>query len=232
MIELPQVTLAAVTSINLQQTKKAMEYSCKKIRFGDVLFLSHKKPFLLPENIRWEAIAEMKGIQAYNRFLLYDLWKYIKTDYVLLNHYDGYVVNPHLWDDRFLDYDYIGAPWPSENCPEERIDERGQICRVGNGVSLRSKELLKFMDKYQIPFEPYKGTYSEDVLICVKNRYRLEAAGLKIAPLELAMKFGYENEISERKKGEPAFLFHDWSGSNRKYRNFPVARFIDKTLKI
>lgn len=231
MIELPQVTLAAISSINLQQTKKALEYSCRGIHFGDVVLLSHKKPFMLSDKIRWEEIDEMKSIQTYNYFLLYELWKHIRTEFVLINHYDGFVINPQLWDDRYLDYDYIGSPWPVENCPEERIDEKGEICRVGNGVSLRSRKLLEFMCKYEIPFEPYKGTYSEDVLICVKNRYKLEECGIKIAPLELAIKFGRENEICERDEGEATFLFHDWSGQNRKYRKFPVARVMDKILE-
>ena len=25
---------------------------------------------------------------------------------------DGHIVNPHLWTNEFLKYDYIGAPWP------------------------------------------------------------------------------------------------------------------------
>lgn len=232
MLELKNVTLAAISSINLQQTKKALEYSCREIRFGDVLFLSDKKPWLLPKAIRWEEMEPMRNIQAYNRFLLYDLWKYIKTDYVLINHYDGFVVHPELWDDRYLDYDYIGAPWPAENCPAERIDEKGRVCRVGNGVSLRSRRLLEFMDKYQVPFEPHEGTYSEDVLICVKNRYRLEEKGLKFAPLDLAAKFSHENDIPEWDCRKDTFMFHEWGGTNRRYPKFRLAKIIDKTLKI
>ena len=24
-----------------------------------------------------------------------------------------HIVNPEMWDKKFLNYDYIGAPWPS-----------------------------------------------------------------------------------------------------------------------
>jgi hypothetical protein len=232
MLELSNVTLVAVSSIRLQQTKKALEYSCRRIHFGEVLFLSDKKPWNLPDDIHWIEIKPMKSIQDYNYFLLYELWKYIKTEYALINHYDGFVVHPELWDERFLDYDYIGAPWPVEEGKEERMDERGEVCRVGNGVSLRSKKLMQFMDQYQIPFEPYAGTYSEDVLICVQNKYRLEEHGLKIAPLELAAVFSHENDIPERDPMEPTFLFHEWGGTNRRYPKFWIARWIDKLLKI
>lgn len=232
MLELSNVTLAAVSSINLQQTRKALEYSCRNIQFGDAVFFSHKRPWGMSDKIRWEAIEPMNDIKAYNRFLLYELWKYIRTDYVLINHYDGFVVHPELWDSRYLDYDYIGAPWPAENCPAERMDESGQICRVGNGVSLRSRRLLEFMDKYQIPFEPYEGSYSEDILLCVKNRRRLEENGLKIAPLDLAAGFSHENDITERDGAAPTFMFHDRNGINRTYPRFPLARLADRLLKI
>lgn len=174
----------------------------------------------------------MNNIRDYNWFLLYELWKYIRTDYVLINHYDGFVVHPELWDARYLDYDYIGAPWPTENCPAERIDENGQVCRVGNGVSLRSRRLLEFMDRYQVPFEPYEGSCSEDILLCVKNRSRLKEHGLKIAPLELAAKFSHENDIEEKDGMEPTFMFHDRNGINRTYPCFPLARLMDRVLKI
>ena len=25
---------------------------------------------------------------------------------------DGFIINKNLWDEEFLSYDYIGAPWP------------------------------------------------------------------------------------------------------------------------
>ena len=173
-----------------------------------------------------------RSILAYNRVILYELWKHIRTDYVLINHYDGFVVHPELWDSAYLEYDYIGAPWPSENCPEERIDDQGRVCRVGNGVSLRSRRLLESMDREKIPFEPWKGTYSEDVLLCIKHRNRLEAQGLKFAPVELAAKFSHENDIAEWDGMKDTFMFHEWSGTNRRYPRFLLARLIDKTIKI
>lgn len=194
--------------------------------------LSHRRPWGMPDWIRFEPIEPMTDILAYNRMVLYELWKYIRTDYALINHYDGFVVHPELWDPEYLEYDYIGAPWPLENSPAERKDEQGEICRVGNGVSLRSRRLLKFMDQEQIPFESYEGTYSEDVLLCVKNRYRLEECGFKIAPVELAAKFSHENDIAEWDGKKDTFMFHDWSGTNRRYPKFTLARLIDKTLKI
>ena len=42
------------------------------------------------------------------------LKEYINSEHVLVIQDDGHIVNPDIWDDNFLDYDYIGAPWPTE----------------------------------------------------------------------------------------------------------------------
>ena len=56
----------------------------------------------------------------------------IKTEFMLGIHDDGFVINPNLWTDQFLKYDYIGAPW------SHTIPYYGQKYRVGNGgFSLR-----------------------------------------------------------------------------------------------
>ena len=60
--------------------------------------------------------------------------------------YDGFVVHPECWRDEFLNYDYIGSPWPlpkpgTKHCYH---DIHGNLCRVGNSVSIRSKRLMDF----------------------------------------------------------------------------------------
>ena len=41
-LQLPNVTLAAMTSVNRQATLKALEYSMRGIDFGEVVFISDK----------------------------------------------------------------------------------------------------------------------------------------------------------------------------------------------
>ena len=52
----------------------------------------------------------LDGIDAFNHACVYRLREYVKTEHLLLVHADGFVVHPECWDDRFLDYDYIGSP--------------------------------------------------------------------------------------------------------------------------
>lgn len=63
-----------------------------------------------------------------NLFCIKELWKYFDTSHMLMLQPDGYIIHPELWDDKWLEYDYIGAPWPDG--------------RLGcGGFSLRSKKL-------------------------------------------------------------------------------------------
>ena len=155
--------------------------------------------------------------------MVYELADYIDTDYVLLVHYDGFVVHPESWQDRFLEYDYIGSPWPvpapgTKHCYH---DAYGNLCRVGNSVSLRSRRLLEFPRRAKLPWEKDEdGFYNEDIFICCMNKHRLEEAGMKIAPVEVAKYFGHEHPVSEVLEVDAPFVFHKWWGRNEQYPRF------------
>lgn len=140
-LKLPRVTLAAMTSVKVYETIKALEYSMRGIEFGEVVLITHRKPLGLPDSITYKHTSRLDNIDCFNYKMVYELGDYIDTDYVLLIHYDGFVVHPEKWQDRFFDYDYIGAPWPVPRPGQRHCyhDIHGNLCRVGNSVSLRSK---------------------------------------------------------------------------------------------
>ena len=80
------------------------------ISYGEILFISDKKPKSLPVGISFQKIPRLKNINDYSKFIVYDLAGYIKTNYALVVQYGGYVLRPEKWSDKFLSYDYIGAP--------------------------------------------------------------------------------------------------------------------------
>lgn len=220
-LKLPNVTLAAMTSVNLYETIKALEYSMRGIEFGDVVLITHRKPFFLPEGIHYKHTSKLKDIDAFNYKMVYELTDYIDTDYVLLVHHDGFVVHPESWRDEFLDYDYIGSPWPLPDRDDAYRDSKGNICRVGNSVSIRSKRLLAFPRQAQLTWERQEdGFYNEDTFLCCKNKNILEAAGMRFAPIEVAKYFGHEHMIPEIMDIEKPFLFHKWWGRNAQYPKF------------
>lgn len=218
-LQLPNVTLAAMTSVKIKETLKALEYSMKNIDFGEVVFISHRKPFFLPKGITFKQISRLKTIDDFNYNMIYKIHEYIDTDFMLLIHYDGFVVNPDMWKDEFLEYDYIGSPFPLPKDDFSYRDVNGNICRVGNSVSIRSKRLLEFPEKAKIPFEADHGFFNEDGFICCKNRHLFEAEGMRYAPIEVAKYFGHESMIPEVEGIRP-FVFHKWAGANGEYPRF------------
>jgi hypothetical protein len=131
------------------------------------------------------------------------LLPYIDTEYVLLVQWDGYVVNPAVWSDQFLLFDYVGARWPvSFGVPAEFA--------VGNGgFSLRSRTLLEALQDPRIVFPPAGKysleTHSEDFAICLNHRRYLEREhGISFAPAEVADRFSFEHVDPTG----PTFGFH------------------------
>jgi len=125
--------------------------------------------------------------QAYSAFVVKQLAKYLDSDFVLVIQTDGFIVNPGAWLPEFLEYDYIGAPWP----PNQAYFGNPNHLVGNGGFSLRSKKLCDFLAQSPIVTD----THPEDVQICQKYRPYLERMGFKFAPIELAHKFSTEQYI-------------------------------------
>ena len=99
-----------------------------------------------------EQVRPLTNIDEYNEYILYHLYKHINTEYCLLIQDHAFIINPDSWTNTFLEYDYIGSPWPwSETA---FVTPFGEHIRVGNGgFSLRSKKLLEVPNKVHIPFK-------------------------------------------------------------------------------
>ncbi len=222
-LKLPNVTLAAMSSVKIYETIKALEYSMRGIEFGEVVLITHRKPFSLPKGITYKHTSKLKDIDSFNYKTAYELGRFIDTDFVLLIHYDGFVVHPEKWQDKFLEYDYIGSPWPIPAPGKIHCyhDIYGNLCRVGNSVSLRSKRFLDFPEKAGLLWEKdEEGFYNEDIFLCCRNKHRFEEAGMKFAPVEVAAQFGHEHPTPEVMEVDAPFVFHKWWGRNEKYPVF------------
>lgn len=189
-IQLPDVTLICLTNKDFEGHKKAIDKSCENIDFGGVKLI-------------WD--EKCTSIDEWNRKIIQELYNYVDTTHALLIHADGHVTNPQLWNSDWLNYDYIGAPWPLPKDDYSYRSESGKIQRVGNSVSLRSKALMQRVAMFN--WQPYFGNTNEDGFISVHFRDRLEAEGFKFAPLEVAIHFSKEHEIPEN-VGLKTFAFH------------------------
>ncbi len=183
---LPNVALCAVTSVAIPQTLWAMERCLDRVDFGATLLLTDQ-PVSHPR-IACAMIEPIKDRQGYSEFVLRRLASYIELQHVLIVQWDSFVLDPSEWTNEFLDYDYIGAPWP-------QFEDND----VGNGgFSLRSRRLLKLTASAE-----FRGGHPEDLAICRSSRGALESKGVRIAPRELAKQFAFE-----RGPEQASFGFH------------------------
>lgn len=192
MLKLPNVTLIALTNQDFKGHLEAFEKSTKEIEWGDAKIIFDFKS---------------NSIDKWNRKIIYELHNYIQTDFAMLIHADGYVINPHFWQDSFLDYDYIGAPWPLPQDDYSYRTPKGELVRVGNSVSIRSKKILELPSQLNLEWKSYYGNTNEDGFLTCHNRDILIENGCKFAPLDVAKHFSKEIEIPEN-VGLETFAFH------------------------
>ncbi|MFT3975862.1 MAG: DUF5672 family protein [Sphingomonas bacterium] len=184
-LALPDVTLCAVTSVNVAATVRALEASMAQVHFGTCKLLTDV-PVRHPA-IEVVPIARLTSAAAYSRFMLGALTDHVETPYCLVVQWDGHVLSSARWRSEFLEYDYIGARWPQFS------DGRD----VGNGgFSLRSRRLLEACGA-----QNFRADHPEDIAICRTNRAMLEARGLRFAPAALADLFAAE------RAGDPSESF-------------------------
>jgi hypothetical protein len=198
MLNLDDVTIVSINTINPKSSIKALEISCENINFKNVLLLSN-------DNIKHDFIQNIKisniiDINFYNLFCVKYLHEHIKTDYCLIVQPDGFVTNASNWDNEFLNYDYIGAPWSKINSahglyrcgfPVNSMETVPFI--VGNGgFSLRSKKILTEVSKLD-----YRDlSIPEDNVFSILFRKELKEKNIKYAPVNLALKFSLEDILS------------------------------------
>jgi hypothetical protein len=210
MLKLESVTLVLVSSVHIQRCINAINYSCRSIEFGAVKLLTHED--LNIEYIEIVKINKINNIDEYSKFMVYELHKYIDTEFALIIQDDGFVVHPEEWRNEFLNYDYIGAPWAIPRDSFSNRDPFGNIQRVGNGgFSLRSKKILELPTKLNLNWKSYYGFYNEDGFFAVHNKHIFEENGCVFANLDIAKYFSHENPIPET-DGITPFGFHSkWS---------------------
>ncbi|HEX7852823.1 MAG TPA: DUF5672 family protein [Sphingobium sp.] len=186
-LSLPQVTLCAATSVNVQATVRALEACLEQIDFAACLLFTDSAVGPAHPGIRVVPINQLGSSAAYSDFLLAGMADHVETSYCLVVQWDGHVLDAARWLPEFLDYDYIGASWPQFDNGHD----------VGNGgFSLRSRRLMALCR------DPgFRASHPEDIAIGRVNRTWLEGQGMRFAPRALADRFAAE------RAGDPAGSF-------------------------
>jgi len=157
------------------------------------------------KNFTWEQAQPFESCGNLLEFIHKD------TTHILYCTWDGFITNPHLWKDDWLEYDMIGAPWP-----HRFVEEFGFKNRVGNsGFCLQSRKLLGLAYAYK---DHYTQNYPSDAFLCHHMYDIFIQNGIKYAPLHIASKFSWELDIEESLNGslKTSFGFHGWTNWKSK----------------
>ena len=213
-LELPTVTLLIYNpNKNPNISAAVLRKVCKIINFAEVKHLVSSKPdeeigetIIVPNN-SW---VEGQRVQAYR------LHEYFDTTHMLHIETDGYPIRPHLWDSKWLEYDYIGAPWGIRGWPTITYNEQ---YRVGNGgCSLQSRKFRQLLYKYRAY---YRDGIPSDVWFCQDEvlRSNLRNNNIKFAPVFEAIKFSYEAPVPEYPHWicSDSFAFHGFRAAAENF---------------
>lgn len=195
--KLTNVDLISINCVDPYQSAAAINYCQKFFEFGKSILVTHQDIDVY--DIELHLIDKLDWNQ-YNDHVL-NLIDHTDNDYVMLIQDDGHPINSELWDDEYLEYDYIGAPWPHEESwinlqlqeQQPYIRENFPKNRIGNGgFCIRSKKFLEFSSQYKSC-----NGLGEDTFLCTRKYNEAIEYGIKFAPFELAAKFSYENPCIE-----------------------------------
>ncbi|NBP03268.1 MAG: hypothetical protein EBU90_24925, partial [Proteobacteria bacterium] len=109
-MNLSNITLVIVDTRDPENACKALDICCTRIRFGATKLITSAAPDVKTLKHQLHIIPNLDW-HAYSQFMVKELCNYVDTDFCLVCQTDGFIINPHLWNDDFYNYDYIGAKW-------------------------------------------------------------------------------------------------------------------------
>ena len=224
MKSLPNVTLISYDNTNESvRTLRVLQHCASMIQFAAVVLVCR----VMPPGVNGETIQRVSD-HGYATAMIWEvagLKHYIETDFALCVHHDGYLMNPQAWRDEWLQYDFIGAPWPSSPSPYHPGKSNYPDARVGNtGFCLKSKAFMDATNGFRTDFiescgrnDVYGQKWGADTFTGQIKRTALESLGMKYAPVDVASQFSWESNIEEVPGDRlNAFGFHNFSLENKK----------------
>ena len=182
-LQLAQVTLCAVDTQLPALAAQSLLRSMHRIDFARVFLFTHDwLPTVVLPGIEIIDIGPLRTGYEHSAFVLRQLPAFIRISHLLLTQWDGFVTHPQAWNDEFLVYDYIGAPWLAE--PEESARPESQAVSEG-GFSLRSRRFLAASVDARLT-----QTHPAEAALCRTHRQFVEHKhGVIFAPPALTQRF-------------------------------------------
>lgn len=176
------ITLVTQETMYHTLAARALTETLKHIDVSEVLTFSNKEILPGARNVH---VDHFPSVTNYCEFMLRGMQEHVTTDHILFVQWDAMAYNSACWSDEFLEYDYIGAPWPWKT----------EGSNIGNGgFSLRSRRLLDALRDPTIQMDATDpDAVNEDQVIGCSDRKYLETAyGIKYPTTQVAAQFSYE----------------------------------------
>lgn len=226
------LTLAIVGNTNHSLMSFSLEKTLSNVNVDKIKIFSDK-PIPCSKEHEFHELTGNFGLYQYSTFMIKKLADYIETDHVLVTQYDGFATNSEMWNDKFLEYDYIGSPTYYKHPPLYTTLNNCDITKaltqkwytIGGGFSLRSKKFQKALQDDRIKEKFYnhaiKADWScEDISIAIIYKDFLEKEyGIRYAPIDVAIDFSAEILVGY----EYCLGFHGWD-------NVPIHCTEEETL--
>lgn len=125
------------------------------------------------------------------KILIHRLHEFIDGTHCLHIEHDSRIANPAAWCDEWLQYDFIGAPWPWPVKQDGFPPILEGNCVGNTGFALISKRFAEAVSSIAKP--NVQEARMSDAYICRTLRPQLEQMGLRFAPESVAERFSCEN---------------------------------------
>lgn len=183
-LKLKDITLLVLHLSGKPYPIEGLEQCLKYADFGEVCLLTNDEYFT-HSIIKNKHIPSIKTMDEYSLFFIRELWKCFDTKFCMTAHHDGFIINPESWTDKFLNYDYIGAPWKFYG---PRFQDILSQPGIGNGgFTLRSKKICKYVSENYFIINDNEDKYYSNVIDCHKPDY------IKYPSVKLALQFSQES---------------------------------------
>lgn len=225
--KLAGVTAMIIEAVKINTAAKVLDHCAKLVEFEQYQLIAPRRP-TIPFAGKFIQVPVFNYI-GYSTFSTKCVWRYFDTSHMMMLQWDGFITHPEMWNPEWMKYDYIGAPWPQGSVKAFAKKK----WRVGNsGFSLRSHKFMQLCgemnidhnnigDRENVKRTPETDECADDVWMCQRPEVvnKLLQAGMKYAPVEVAMKFSLEGNIPECSNTAVAFGFHDFRyRGNERYR--------------
>lgn len=203
MLALPNVTLVAVGTMLHELLRITISDCVARVSFGDLVIYSDRADLINVPGARQIAAPCGTDKKDVMEFYYGEAAQAITTSHALMIEWDAGIRDVGMWRDEFLQYDYIGAPWPLEYLEVWGGDPE---CNVGNGgFTLLSKKLsdLIYTHRAALPV-------SSDVHPSRDHRRAYEQldSSIRWAPRSVAADFAFEHG-TPGERDCPSFGYHD-----------------------